>query len=160
MTWHGIDNKSVLSIGMRIYLITGKRRLCARGEEWSASDWNWISLTGPFCWPPAVAAGAYCGWLMASDDSVRVLWAERISRRLLRFAGVAELVAELGLAAGLMGRQRSSVKWELLSTVYTTLLHLRVQACPHGLSRRFCRSSPMLRAKCTAVSSSARHLAV
>jgi hypothetical protein len=21
-------------------------------------------LTGPFCWPPAVAAGAYCGWLI------------------------------------------------------------------------------------------------
>lgn len=21
-------------------------------------------LTGPFCWPPAVAAGAYVGWLM------------------------------------------------------------------------------------------------
>jgi hypothetical protein len=32
------------------------KRLASRGDQ----------LTGPFCWPPAVAAGAYCGWLMVS----------------------------------------------------------------------------------------------
>jgi hypothetical protein len=38
-------------------------------------------LTGPFCVPPAVAAGAYCGWFMleSSKGDARSLMSRRVS---------------------------------------------------------------------------------
>lgn len=44
---------------------------CVAHVKWMA---NGTELTGPFCWPPAVAAGAYCGWLMVSECSLWKKW--------------------------------------------------------------------------------------
>ena len=58
-------------------------------------------LTGPFCWPPAVAAGAYCGWLMVSgagDGECVLLWCEGSAIRSVWLSSRA-LKLKVGLAS-------------------------------------------------------------
>lgn len=61
-------------------LIEGSSRVIAFGKV-SITQSIWAitremrggALTGPFCCPPAVAAGAYCGWLMVSGEGEGLL---------------------------------------------------------------------------------------